>query len=111
MLPIISISSVSERDVDLLLLEEFLSSARFSQWFLQKVLGEALADWLCVKAARSVTNSIGESDLEVAFKGPDGLTHLLLIENKVVRCNRFLDRVLVSLESRIWPQIGPGTGR
>lgn len=83
MLPMISVSSVSERDIDLLLLEEFLSSERFSKWFLQKVLGEAPANWLCVKAARSVTNSIGESDLEVAFKGPGGLTHLLLIENKI----------------------------
>jgi hypothetical protein len=40
MLPIISISSVSERDVDLLLLEEFVSSAQFSQWFLRKAFGE-----------------------------------------------------------------------
>lgn len=79
----ISVSSVSERDIDLLLLEEFLSSAKFSEWFLEKALGEGPADWSCLKGARSVTNSIGESDLEVAFKGPDGLTHLLLIENKI----------------------------
>ena len=35
----VSIAGVSERDIDLLLLEEFHSSAAFQVWFVSQVLG------------------------------------------------------------------------
>lgn len=81
--PTIAIASVSERDMDLLVMEEFLSSPGFSDWFLKMAIGKEAVNWSCVKARRSVTNSIGESDLEIVFKDLEGLTHFLLIENKI----------------------------
>ena len=36
------IAGVSERDIDLLLLEEFHSSPRFRDWFIDQVLGKRI---------------------------------------------------------------------
>lgn len=36
----VEIAGVSERDMDLLLLEEFQSSQGFQQWFIRQVLGK-----------------------------------------------------------------------
>lgn len=76
------VSGVCERDIDLLLLEEFLSTPEFGQWFAGSagLSPEELGDVL--HAYRSVTHSTGESDLEVHYEGPRGCT-TLLIENKV----------------------------
>ncbi len=63
----LNISGVSERDVDLLLLEEFLSSLAFQEWFVAQALGPDVRLGRLVEAKRSVTDSTGESDLEVAF--------------------------------------------
>jgi len=76
------ISGVSERDIDLLLLEEFISSVPFQELFLKqsKFKEEKLT---YVEAQRSVTDSIGESDLEVLFKNEDEKVFMLMLENKV----------------------------
>ena len=80
---LLQIAGVSERDIDLLLLEEFTASHAFARWFLKNVGVDAHADLKVVHAQRSVTQSIGESDLLVAFSDKRGDTHYLLIENKI----------------------------
>ncbi len=76
------ISGVSERDIDLLILEEFISSRKFQKLFLDLVL---LKDKSLkfIQAQRSVTDSTGESDLEVTFEDKNNNRYILLIENKV----------------------------
>lgn len=79
----IAIAGVSERDIDLLLLEEFQSSPSFLQWFQDLVLGKKMPKLDFVSASRSVRYSFGEIDLEVVFAMPSGKEVRFLIENKV----------------------------
>lgn len=80
MTPKISVPDVCERDIDLLLLEEFVASADFRSWFLEQV-GIENADAL-LDARRSVKTGRGESDIELVWKGKSGAIKVL-IENKV----------------------------
>ena len=80
--PEISVAGVCERDVDLLFLEEFIASDSFRNWFLAVVGAQAQSVRL-VQAARSVTFSNGESDLELTFESDDGNRTRFLIENKI----------------------------
>ena len=76
------ISGVSERDIDLLLLEEFMSYKDFQNFFLKhSKFAELKLSY--IEAQRSVTDSTGESDLEVSFKNENGQTIMLMLENKV----------------------------
>jgi len=79
----VSVSSVSERDIDLLLLEEFVASKEFGSWFVCEACSDTAQLEKCVFARRSVTQSIGESDLELTFLHPDGRCLLVMVENKV----------------------------
>jgi len=79
----VSVASVTERDIDLILLEEFAASPEFVRWFARKAKDLALGDPPLVSARRFVTTSTGESDLEVAVFEAEGAVHYLLIENKV----------------------------
>jgi hypothetical protein len=80
MTSMIQISGVCERDIDLLLLEEFVASESFCQWFLSKI---GIGDVVRLTAAQhSVTTINGESDLELTFQRPNGILKLL-IEDKV----------------------------
>ncbi|MFQ3242044.1 MAG: hypothetical protein ACI9JZ_001735 [Lentimonas sp.] len=83
MKPHISVSSVSERDVDLLLLEEFVATASFGSWFVSEACSNSPQIGTCISAQRSVTQSSGESDLELIFIGADGSRLLVMIENKI----------------------------
>ncbi|MEA4910816.1 hypothetical protein SDC9_21681 [bioreactor metagenome] len=75
------VESVRERDVDLLILEEFYSETGFERLFLNKINKENLK-FLC--AYRSVTTSgLGETDLQIEFLDEDNKTFYLLIENKI----------------------------
>jgi choline dehydrogenase-like flavoprotein len=76
----IRIPDVCERDIDLLLLEEFVVSGDFRSWFLSQI-GIDSAPTLA-EASRSVKTVTGESDLELTFQGPEGAAKVL-IENKV----------------------------
>jgi hypothetical protein len=79
-LPKIELRGVTERDVDLLLLEELVAQADFRDWFgIQAGLEmpQSLAG-----AARSVVTSTGESDLEVTYCRGELRTRLL-VENKI----------------------------
>jgi hypothetical protein len=77
----ISIAGVCERDLDLFLLEEFLSNVRFLQWFASAAGVGTNASLLEIR--RSVTQTNGESDLELTLQSSEGNRVRLLIENKV----------------------------
>jgi hypothetical protein len=76
----IHVPDVCERDIDLLLLEEFVASADFRSWFLSQIGGDSAAS--LSDARRSVRTESGESDLELTFQESSG-TLKVLIENKV----------------------------
>lgn len=79
----ISIAGVSERDIDLLLLEEFQSSPSFLKWFQDLVFGKNSPRLNFVSARRSVRYAFGEIDLEIVLTDRSGKEVRLLIENKV----------------------------
>ena len=71
---------ISERDIDLLLLEEINVSADFSNWLYQESRGHPTAKARCVGAWHSVTHpQLGESDLVVRYEDDS----VILIENKI----------------------------
>jgi hypothetical protein len=74
------VTGVCERDVDLLLLEEFVASPGLLEWFLPKI--ELPPGMTLVSAERSITRSTGESDLELTLATESRITKVL-IENKV----------------------------
>jgi len=94
----IAIAGVSERDIDLLLLEEFQASPSFQKWFVAQAIGSEISIGACVEALRSVTHSTGESDLEVTFATADGVRTRIMIENKInaglqpLQAQRYLSR-------------------
>ena len=75
--------NITERDVDLLFLEELLVSQNFSAWFVsmvyqQEFKTETLDAW------HSVSDSdLGESDLIYKFECEAKGQHVILIENKI----------------------------
>lgn len=79
-LPEIRLRGVSERDVDLLLVEEMAASGGFRAWFAAKVGIDPESELSVV--ARSVVSSTGESDVELTFQSAAQTTRLLL-ENKI----------------------------
>src|SRR6266446_6305035 len=78
------IEAVAERDIDLLLLEEFHVSDEFRSWFVNQVLPDSLTNTSFEGAWHSVTQPrLGESDLLVIVAGSTGGRMALLIENKI----------------------------
>jgi hypothetical protein len=71
--------SVQERDIDLLLLEEFHVNADFVSWFCQQL---GLGTVQPTGAWHSVSDADGETDLLLRVSGEAGRTGIL-IENKV----------------------------
>ena len=80
--PSLFVSDVRERDITLLLLEEFWSSDDFRQWFAKKALPPKHTLNNLVSARCLAMEPDGESDLEVAFATFNGEL-CLLIENKI----------------------------
>ena len=79
----IKIAGVCERDIDLLLLEEFTSET-FCAWFIEQALGGSGVRFVkLLSAQRGVTQTTGESDLEVVFLTESQQPICLLIENKI----------------------------
>ena len=90
----ISFSDVIERDIDLLLCEEIISSKKFAQLFLSKT---DIKDADPIKAELSKTDvEYGESDITVIFLTDK--RHALLIEDKIAaeampnQCERYFKR-------------------
>lgn len=76
----VRLKGVAERDIDLLLLEEFVASEAFLAWFLTRLGLEGVPT--LIDAARSVKTSNGESDLEITARLADRQV-CVLIENKI----------------------------
>lgn len=76
----LKLKGVCERDVDLLLLEEFAASPAFLAWWFDQIgiAGPAIL----TSAVRGATTSYGESDLQVVAQVGTSAV-MLLIENKV----------------------------
>jgi hypothetical protein len=73
-----------ERDIDLLLVEEFYCSEYFRNWFIENTIGTRLyPSQFCGVWHSVMQNETGESDLEVDFLDADGKRWRVLIENKV----------------------------
>ena len=77
------IPGVSERDLDLLLVEEFIASSDFCAWFLSQIGSNALSHVKLASVKKSVTDTTGESDVEARFEDEQGAALVLLIENKI----------------------------
>lgn len=79
---IIPVESIQERDIDLLLLEEFKSNPDFVKWFLNKTIGHE-TEFLLVGAWHSLTQAgLGETDIALLVEIKRGKT-LFLVENKI----------------------------
>ena len=80
----IEISGVKERDIDLLLYEEFYSSPEFREWFVSKIIPHSQICEL-IRIVRSRTTTNGESDLELSFM--DQNTKKITLLNLLVMSN------------------------
>ena len=83
MLELKFVASISERDIDLLVMEELSVSIEFREWFSSRVFGEPIykseiGAWHSVSDAQ-----LGESDLVFLFEAVDGPRTAVLIENKI----------------------------
>jgi hypothetical protein len=77
------LEAVTERDIDILLMEEFESGAGFLEWFVGTTARWPLDGLDLLGAWHSVSNEHGESDILVLAHRPGGELLALLIENKV----------------------------
>lgn len=79
MIPICSFADVSEHDMDLLIMEEFICDESFRQIFFEKVnIKECVVD----KAYHSLADSNGESDITFVVD-VNGSKYGILIEDKI----------------------------
>lgn len=75
---------VTERDIDLLFLEELHVSQEFREWVVEVVYGSGLNPINFIGAWHSLSHpTLGESDLVVVFEASDGSRKGILLENKV----------------------------
>jgi hypothetical protein len=84
-----TLESVSERDVDLLLIEELKCSLRFRGWFLSRLASalerppwRRLSSFQVRHSVSGIHKPAGETDVEVSFTAA-GSRVLVLIENKL----------------------------
>jgi hypothetical protein len=77
------IPGLCERDIDLLLVEEFLASPAFLAWFAERSGLKAMPGLKLLHVERSRSDPTGESDVEVTYQEASGRRVRLLIENKV----------------------------
>lgn len=102
MMPICKFADLSEHDMDMLFLEEFVVSQEFLNIFTSKI---GLLDAAIVEIEHSKTHpEFGESDMIVILE-VDGKKHGLLIEDKIdaiampEQCNRYMKRGGIGVEN------------
>lgn len=83
MLDLKCLRSISERDIDLLLVEELASSDAFCNWFVQRLGGSPL--FMAIEGLwHSVCDpALGETDVLFKYRGQDNRTTAILIEDKI----------------------------
>jgi hypothetical protein len=79
----IPIGAISERDVDLLVLEELNVSSQFAEWLVGLAFPGGATFQELVYARHSVADAVGESDLVFVFLDKSRDRRALLIENKI----------------------------
>ncbi len=78
------LEAVTERDIDLLLLEEIHASDDFRRWLRERAFGDEGTEIQFINAWHSVSDPVaGETDLLVLFVDPRGHSSALLLEDKV----------------------------
>ena len=76
--------TIAERDIDLLLIEEFHVDGSFLSWFYELAWGTGDHDLSFLGAWHSLTHpEHGESDIVVLVEGVEGRKLAILIENKI----------------------------
>lgn len=101
------IEAVSERDIDLLLLEELTVSSEFQQWFIDQLSDNKLDKVIWVRHSIS-DRRFGQSDLALIFLAKDNTKYGLLIENKIdaiameEQSNRYTKRGEIGINSWYW---------
>ena len=78
--PNITFKKIYEHDMDLLILEEFLSDKRFARLFLDKL--DLKEDYTVISATHSLSDLNGESDITFVLQFPNRKV-ALLIEDKI----------------------------
>ena len=77
---VIKFKKIYEHDMDLLIIEEFVSDRNFAQIFLDKL--QLSDDYTIQKASHSMADADGESDITLILQYPDKRV-ALLIEYKI----------------------------
>ena len=74
---ILPVEGIEERDIDLILLEEFLTDKLFCQWFVNET---SLPEFTELIAARkSITDfGLGETDILFSYKSRDKIIFVLI---------------------------------
>jgi hypothetical protein len=103
------LEAVTERDMDLLILEELHASAVFRSWLVASTYGGEPEAVLFAGAWHSLTHpSLGESDLVFRFGPHPGEMRAVLIENKIdalpqpEQCCRYRARGEAGIEAGHW---------
>ena len=78
--PVIEFKKIYEHDMDLLIIEEFVSDRNFARIFLDKL--QLSDDYTIQKASHSMADADGESDVTLILQYPDKRV-ALLIEDKI----------------------------
>ena len=78
--PTIEFKRIYEHDMDLLIIEEFISDRNFARIFLDKL--QLSNDYVVCKAIHSLADADGESDITLILQYPDKKVGLL-IEDKI----------------------------
>lgn len=76
------LSSVSERDTQLAVVQLVQTSPAFREWLISRFVPDATQDEF-LGVSHSVTDYYGETDVEVRFRTEDGSRHFILIECKI----------------------------
>ena len=102
------VKNLTERDIDMLLLEEFNTDANFSSWFLAAAFPHRQQS-PCIGAWHSVSDpELGESDLIVLYEN----RFAVLIENKINapvqprQADRYIERGEKGIEDGLWEAFG-----
>ncbi len=77
------VESITERDIDFLLLEELRVSTEFCDWLSSRVFGRPIFKTRTGAWHSVVDSALGESDLIFIFEAEDGTSTSILIENKI----------------------------
>ncbi len=78
------LEAVSERDIDLVILEELGVNQSFLEWWIGEAGAEPYDNSGHIDVQHSVTHpQLGESDIVIVYGAPDSESHALLIENKI----------------------------